>query len=65
MWSTRTAEGIASDAGISSDTTKETDAATTYSSMRKNGLALLERIAPKGERSKGAGGGGYYSVIPV
>ena len=57
MWSTRTAESIASGAGISSDITKEAGAAITYSSMGKSGLARLGRIAPKGGRKRKTGDG--------
>jgi hypothetical protein len=57
MWSTRTAGSIASGAGISSGTTKAADAAITYSSVVKSGLARLGRIAPKGERKRKTGDG--------
>lgn len=57
MWSTGTAEGIASGAGISSDTTKAAGAAITYSSARKSGLARLGRIVPKGGRKRKTGDG--------
>ena len=46
MWSTRTAGSIVSGAGISSDITRAANAAITYSSMGKSGLARLGRTAP-------------------
>lgn len=46
-----------SGAGISSDTTRAADAAITYSSMGKSGLALPGRIAQKEERKRKTGDG--------
>lgn len=57
MWSTGTAGSIVSGAGISSDTTRAADAAITYSSMGKSGLALPGRIAQKEERKRKTGDG--------
>ena len=57
MWSTGTAGGIASGAGISSDIMKAAGAAITYSSVGRSGLALPGRIAQKGERKRKTGDG--------
>lgn len=57
MWSTRTAGSIASGAGISSDTTRATGAAITYSSAGESGLASLGRIVPKGGQKRKTGDG--------
>jgi len=57
MWSTRTAGGIASGAGIFLGIMKEAGAAITYSSMGKSGLARLGRIAPKGGQKRKTGDG--------